>query len=47
LIRRFIDWYLKSPLYKTIWFTPLVAFIGGVALIKNLITGETKINEQK
>ena len=42
MIDKFLDWFLNAPLYKSIWFVPLVALLGGIALIKNITTGEIK-----
>lgn len=42
LLRRFLDWWKDAPLYKSIWFVPLVMILYIIALIKNLITGDKK-----
>ena len=42
MLNKFLDWFLKAPLYKSIWFAPFVALLGLAALVKNIATGETK-----
>ena len=39
-VGRFLDWFLKQPLYIAVWFIPLVALLYIAAVIQNLITGE-------
>jgi|CXWL01.1.fsa_nt_gi hypothetical protein len=40
LVHRFLDWWKDAPLYKSIWFIPLVAILYVIAIIKNFVTGE-------
>jgi hypothetical protein len=39
---KFLDWWQNAPLYKSIWFFPLVMVVYLAAVLKNLITGEKK-----
>lgn len=36
-VRRFVDWMEGGPTYLTIWFMPLLLFIGLLAAIANRI----------
>lgn len=40
ILHRFLDWWAAAPLYKSIWFIPLVAVLYVAALIKNFVTGD-------
>jgi hypothetical protein len=36
----FLDWWKEAPIYKSIWFMPLVMMLYVIAVIKNFVTGE-------
>jgi len=38
LLRRFLDWWKDAPLYKSIWFLPLVMTLYLIAVVKNFLT---------
>lgn len=42
IVRPFLDWWAKQPMYIAFWFIPFVAMLFLIAIIKNFITGDKK-----
>jgi len=40
IVHRFLDWWKDAPLYKSVWFVPVVIFLYVIAIIKNIVIGE-------
>jgi hypothetical protein len=40
MIRRFMDWFEKAPIYQSIWFIPIVLILWLIAIVKNKSKGE-------